>query len=147
MKNTTEGQIFTDIVLDIFKLNGLLVVEGDRLTKEVGLTSARWKVLGALAMSAEPMTVAGIARKMGQTRQGVQRIADEMAGEGIVNFQDNPQHKRAKNIIITAKGKKMFGALEKIQTPWADKSVGDIKLTELKTTLEVLRKLIQRFEP
>ena len=49
MQHTLEGQRFTEIVLEIFKLNGLLITEGDQITKTLGLSSARWKVLGALA--------------------------------------------------------------------------------------------------
>ncbi len=46
MHHTQQGQLFTQIVLELFKLNGQLIAEGDRLTKGVGLSSARWKILG-----------------------------------------------------------------------------------------------------
>ena len=75
MSHTPEGQLFTDIVLEVFKLSGLLALEGDRITDEFGLSSARWKVLGALSFSPSPMTVPQIAAAMGQARQGVQRPA------------------------------------------------------------------------
>ncbi len=147
IKQTPEGQMFSDIVVDIFKLSGLLVAEGDRLTKEIGLTSARWKVLGALAISGKPMSVAQIARTMGQTRQGVQRITDVMAKEGIVIYQDNPQHKRAKLTLLTSKGKKTYSMLEEIQKPWANTIIADMSLEDMETTLRVLRRIIQRCDP
>ncbi len=78
MKHTTNGELLTELILEIFSLSGSLVNEGDELVKELGLTSARWKVLGALAISGVPMSVAQIAKSMGQTRQGVQRLADIM---------------------------------------------------------------------
>ena len=78
MKHTHKGSLMTDIILDTFKLNGLLVVEGDLLISDLGLTSARWKVLGALSNGLEAMTVSDIARMMGQSRQAVQRLSRRM---------------------------------------------------------------------
>jgi DNA-binding MarR family transcriptional regulator len=146
VKQTPEGQVFSDLIVNIFKLSGLLVAEGDRLTKGMGLTSARWKVLGALALSDKPMTVAQIARSMGQTRQGVQRIADVMAKEEIVHYQDNPHHKRAKLVLLTPKGKKIYSMLEEIQVPWANTVIADIDPKDMKTTLHVLHQIIQQLD-
>ena len=64
----------TDLILEVFQLNGRLLAAGDALVRDLGLTSARWQVLGAAAMSTVPLPVAYIARNMGQTRQSVQRI-------------------------------------------------------------------------
>ena len=68
--------LFLDLVLTLFRLNGLLIAEGDAMTKELGLTHARWKVIGAIALSSAGLTVPGIARVLGQSRQAVQRITD-----------------------------------------------------------------------
>jgi hypothetical protein len=47
MPHTSAGRTLTDLVLEVFRLNGRLLAAGDRLSKTVGLTSARWQVLGA----------------------------------------------------------------------------------------------------
>jgi DNA-binding MarR family transcriptional regulator len=70
VKHSPSEAAMTDLVLEIFRVNGLLLAVGDRLTKELGLTSARWQVMGALADG--PLTAAQIARKMGLKRQSVQ---------------------------------------------------------------------------
>jgi len=146
MKQIEEGKIFTEIVLEVFKLGGLFVNEGDRLTKPLGLTSARWKILGAISLSEEAMTVAKIAKTMGQTRQGVQRIADEMASEGIVEYQENPNHKRAKLLFVTDKGKSLYESISELQVPWAEKKAEGICLKDLQTTLSTLRQLTKKCE-
>jgi len=146
MKQIEEGKIFTKIVLEVFKLGGLFVNEGDRLTKPLGLTSARWKILGAISLSEEAMTVAKIAKTMGQTRQGVQRIADEMASEGIVEYQENPNHKRAKLLFVTDKGKSLYESISELQVPWAEKKAEGICLKDLQTTLSTLRQLTKKCE-
>ena len=146
MAHTPEGQLFTDIVLEVFKLNGLLVIEGDQLTKDLGLSSARWKVLGALALSHSQMTVPQIARAMGQTRQSVQRLVNEMRDDGFLVFQVNPHHKRAQLIALTAKGKKIYARLEQKQRPWANAIAARTKASDLKVASSVLKKLIEKLE-
>mgnify|MGYP007008218838 CR=1 FL=1 len=54
--------LFLDLVLSVFRLNGLLISEGDAMTQNMGLTHARWKVIGAIALSTNGLTVPGIAR-------------------------------------------------------------------------------------
>lgn len=146
MKHSNKGQVFTDIVLEIFKLSGLLVAEGDELTKSLGLSSARWKVLGALAQSDQPMTVPQIAHTMGQTRQSVQRLTDAMAQAGILSYQNNPYHKKAKWVTLTRQGQKIFQLLEQQQIPWANNSAAGISSADMKITLSVLQQMTQYFE-
>ena len=141
MQRTQKGQLFTEVVLEIFKVNGLLATEGDRLTKEYGLSSARWKVLGALEMSNIPLTVPQIARVMGLTRQAVQRLADAMEKDGLLAYQNNPHHKRAKYAVLTSKGKEIYYMIGEKQIPWANQNSREINGDELRTTLSVLQKI------
>ncbi len=43
-----SAESFTQLILETFRLNGRLIAAGDRLTKELGLSSALWQVLGAI---------------------------------------------------------------------------------------------------
>ena len=147
MQHTKKGQLFTETILEIFKVSGQLATEGDRLTKELGLSSARWKVLGALEMSKTPLTVSQIARIMGLTRQAVQRLADAMKKDGLLDYQNNPQHKRANHVVLSDKGKDVYSLISEIQIPWANQKSKEISATDLKTTLITLRKITSLFEP
>jgi hypothetical protein len=42
----------TDLIIDLLRLNGLLVTAGDRMVAGLGLTSTRWQVLGRPSASA-----------------------------------------------------------------------------------------------
>ena len=146
MQHTQKGQNFTEIVLEIFKVSGLLATEGDRLTRESGLSSARWKVLGALEMSNNPLTVPQIARIMGLTRQAVQRLADAMAADGLLGSENNPQHKRANYVVLTKKGRKVYSMISEKQIPWANQNSKEISAADLNTTLTTLRKITSLLE-
>src|ERR1700723_1483617 len=110
---TSRGDAITDLVLETFRLNGRLLASGDVLVADLGLTSARWQVLGAIALSPVPLSVAQIARNMGLTRQAVQRLVNEMGAEELVQFRPNPHHQRAKRVVLSAAGKSAFAAAMK----------------------------------
>jgi DNA-binding MarR family transcriptional regulator len=119
-RRTLDGEAVTSLILEVFRFNGRLLVAGDRLVSELGLTSARWQVMGAIALSSQPEPVARLARSMGLNRQGVQRIVNELAAEGLVAFRPNPHHRRAKLVVLTDEGRRIYGAADKLQGPWAN---------------------------
>ena len=51
-----------------------------------------------------PLTVPQIAQMRPTSRQRMQRLADELAAEGLVEFIDNPKHRRSKLVRLTRKG-------------------------------------------
>jgi len=146
MSDMQQGDIFTEIVLETFKVSGLLTTEGDRLTEVYGLSSARWKILGSLARSSSPLTVSQIARIMGQARQSVQRLVDVMYKDGILSLTNNPNHKRAKLVTLTAKGDEIYTNLDEIWNPWADRYSKQLNKKELETTLATLKKISLLFK-
>lgn len=114
-----SGEAVTALVLEVFRLNGRLLALGDKLVSPLGLSSARWQVLGAIALSPIPEPVARLARNMGLNRQGVQRIVNELNEKGVVAFRENPHHRRAKLVILTDKGREVYKAASRLQKPWA----------------------------
>jgi len=133
------GAAFTTLLLEVFRLNGRLLAAGDGLTADLGLTSARWQVLGAI--EAEPASVAQIARAMGLARQSVQRLADLLAAEGVVSYRDNPEHKRAKLVELTAEGRRRLDKLNRRQAAWANAVARGVPAAELKSAQRVLQTL------
>jgi DNA-binding MarR family transcriptional regulator len=134
----------TELVLEIFHLNGELITTGDAMVGDLGLTSARWQVMGAIALARMPLPVAQIARNMGLTRQAVQRTANELAGEGLIRFAPNPNHQRAKLVLLTRKGEAAYAASIERWEPAAAALGGGSSLKDVETTLATLRRVRQR---
>lgn len=144
--HTPAGQALTDLILAIFRLNGRLLVAGDRLVADLDLSSARWQVLGAIALAATPQPVAWLARNMGLNRQGVQRIVNEMRDEGLLELQPNPHHRRAHLVVLTKWGKEAFEAAARLQAPWVNALAKDVSVKELMSTHRVIAALSERLE-
>jgi len=139
-------EAMTDLVLETFRLNGRLLVTGDALVADLGLTSARWQVLGAMGLSPVPLSVAQIARNMGLTRQAVRRLVNEMEGDGLVQFAPNPHHQRARLVLLSARGKTAFAAAMKRQGPWANDLAAGLGAKQIAAAAATLRSIRQRLE-
>lgn len=144
--HSPKRMLFLDLVLSLFRLNGLLIAEGDDMTEALGLTSARWKVIGVIALSNSGLTVPGIARVLGQSRQAVQRITDVMVTDGLLSYHPNPKHKRSVLVVLTEEGKTAYKNLRDVQDPWAIENTEDIPIEELDAGLRLVRRLIQKFD-
>lgn len=130
-----------DLIVEVFRLNGLLLATADRLVSKFGLTGARWQVLGAIAQVGVPETTARLARNMGLTRQSVQRVVNEMVAEGMLTLEENPHHKRSKLVVMTPKGEKAFQQAIELQGPWVkalSKGISKKRLKEAKDVLTIL---------
>ncbi len=137
--------LFLDLVLSLFRLNSLLIAEGDAMTEKLGLTHARWKVIGAIALSNSGLTVPGVARVLGQSRQAVQRITDVMVEDGLLVYEPNPKHKRSMLVTLSEDGKHIYNMLREVQDPWAIETTEDIPIEELESGLRLVRRLIKKF--
>lgn len=131
----------TDLILEVFRLNGELIAAGDALVADLGLTSARWQVLGAIAIQQTPAPVVRLAESMGLARQSVQRVADDLAAEGLVEYADNPSHRRAKLVLLTRAGETLYATISRRQTPWAQKLAAGISKNDLEITLQTLARM------
>ncbi len=137
-----ETRPIDELIFEIFRVNDRLLAIGDATVKDLGLTSARWLVLGAIALSHSPMTVAEIARSMGLTRQAVQRLANDMAGVGLVDMQDNPRDRRARIIALTDNGREAYeSALARWRAEWTAQMEEILTEDEIVETMRRLRRL------
>ncbi len=139
-------EALTGLILDVFRLNGELLAAGDTLVGDLGLTSARWQVLGAIALSPMLLPVAHLARNMGLTRQAVQRLVDEMRSDGLVGFESNPHHRRAHLVTMTTDGQVAYAAAIKRQESWADGLGAGLSATDIEAAGSLLRVLRQRLD-
>lgn len=133
------GWAFSELLVEVFRVNGLLLAAGDALTRPAGLTSARWQVLGVVDHA--PTTVAQVARTMGLTRQSVRQTAEALARDGMVVFTDDPADRRARRMALTETGRTALRHVEERQAGWASAIAGRLPHSDLRAALAVLRDL------
>ncbi|MCK1636725.1 MULTISPECIES: MarR family winged helix-turn-helix transcriptional regulator [unclassified Bradyrhizobium] len=145
-KRTPAGDALTEFILDLFRLNGLLLTAGDRLVARLGLTSARWQILGAIVAAERPQPVAWLARDLGAARQNVQRIVNDLQRDGLVAFETNPHHRRAQLVVLTDKGRQTYDAAMRLQKPWVDGLSEGLSVNQIEAAHRVIAALRQKLD-
>jgi DNA-binding MarR family transcriptional regulator len=142
--HTEAGALLTDVIIATLRLNGRITEVAQQLAAEGGLTAARWQVLGGVLD--EPRTVAEIGRRMGMTRQGVQRVADLLVEHDLAEYRPNPAHRRAKLLVCTEAGYWAVRRITLAQHPWANRVGAELGADDLQHTLETMRRLTAALE-
>ena len=145
-RRTPASEALTNLMLDLFRLNGLLLTAGDRLVARLGLKSARWQILGAIVGAERPQPVAWLARDLGANRQNVQRIINDLHKDGFVKFEANPHHRRAQLVVLTEKGKRTFDAAMALQAPWINGLSEGLAVKDIETVHRVITAVRKKLE-
>jgi DNA-binding MarR family transcriptional regulator len=141
---TQAGDAWSRLVVQVFRLDGALTSAGDALARPAGQSTARWRVLASI--EDEPRTVAQIARSWSLARQSVQRVADSLVHDGLVTLEDNPAHRRAKLLRLTARGVRTLARIQEAQIAWANELGARVGAADLVTASEILARVLSEIE-
>jgi DNA-binding MarR family transcriptional regulator len=131
----TMDLLIREILFSYFRLNAT----GERLFAGIGQTPGKVSLMRTL-MEQGPQSVAQIARSRPVARQAVQRMADELAAQGLLEYVENPTHRRAKLARLTAKGRKLMDETMAAELRWA----GRLARAFGEQEVEIARDVIQR---
>jgi DNA-binding MarR family transcriptional regulator len=88
-----------------------------------------------------PLTVPQIAQMRPTSRQRMQRLADDLAAEGLVEFVDNPRHRRSKLVRLTPKGDARYRELNDRFLSIASTTGVGLSEADIRKTIEIVRHL------
>jgi len=134
------------LILPIFALNGEILQAAAAITAPHELSPARWQVLDAVLE--EPLPVAEIARRVGLTRQSVQRVANDVVVQEWARWQPNPGRRGQNLLVLTSKGRGAIAKLTAEQHAWADavgRELGERNLKTLATLIDRLTDASRRY--
>jgi DNA-binding MarR family transcriptional regulator len=120
-------------------LSELATRREESMARAAGQTRSRCQVLATLLP--RDHTVPQVARRLGVTRQSVQRLSDRLAEDGLVRFVPNPDHKRSPRLTLTEQGRDLANRLKRAENDWKETIVDHIETEDLETTLYTLRAL------
>jgi len=88
-----------------------------------------------------PLTVPRIAQMRPTSRQRMQRLSDELAAERLVEFIDNPKHRRSKLVRLTPKGDARYRELNTRLLSIASSMGVALSEPDIRKTTEIVRHL------
>lgn len=99
-------ELLQEVVATFFKLRAV----GHRGGSVNAWGGGVWGLLHSL-QTLGPQTVPQLARARPVARQHIQKLADEMAEDGLVEFIDNPAHRRSRLLRMTSEGEAIYGQI------------------------------------
>jgi DNA-binding MarR family transcriptional regulator len=138
---STRANALLSLIIESIKLAPKLHLEGDKLTKDLDLSSSRWGVLGSISTADKPLTAADLARRMDLKPQTVQRFIAAMEKKRFITLNNNPDHKRARLIRLTKKGENALATLKERELRWAATVAEGIAVKDIEKATELLAQL------
>lgn len=135
-KAEAVSELMLDVAQCFFKIRAL----GQKAGFITGWGGGAFGFMRSLALRG-PLTVPQIARMRPTSRQRMQRLANELAAEGLVEFIDNPKHRRSKLVRLTPKGDARYRDLDARLLSLASTMGVDASEAEIRKTIEVVRQL------
>jgi DNA-binding MarR family transcriptional regulator len=102
-----KGEAIADLILEVAQFFFRIRAVGQKTGLITSWGGGAFGFLRSLALMG-PLTVPQIAQMRPTSRQRMQRLADELAAEGLVEFIDNPGHRRSKLVRLTRKGEARY---------------------------------------
>jgi DNA-binding MarR family transcriptional regulator len=139
-RRSPKAELLRLFLLEMLELEGQLARHTEGMTSEYSQTPARWKVL--TAAGCDVRTVPQIARRMGMTRQGVQRIANQLVEDGLAEFAANPHHRSSPVLKLTPEGTAVDDAICEAHARWSNGVARQLDADKLEAAIDTFRTLI-----
>lgn len=140
----SRKDIIPSLVADVFELAGAFQASSDDLALVAGQTGARWQVMWVANESR--CTVPDVARRLGRSRQAVQRIADLLVADGLAEWEANPGHRRSPFLVLTRAGEDALRRIMHASDIWRAEVARAFTVAELEAAQSVIRRMSVRVE-
>jgi DNA-binding MarR family transcriptional regulator len=136
----SKGEAIADLMLEVAQFFFRIRAVGQRTGLITGWGGGAFGFMRSLVLLG-PLTVPQIARMRPTSRQRMQRLADELAAEGLVEFVDNPKHRSSKLVRLTRKGEARYRAMSARFLAIASTMGGALSEADVRKTTEIVRQL------
>jgi DNA-binding MarR family transcriptional regulator len=137
-----DEHLIAFLIADIYECAGRLRREGEAIAAGEGQTQARWQLLSVC--SDRSLTVPQAARRLGVSRQAVQRVANDLDQDTLLQFSFNPDHRSSPLLSITPLGRTVLANISQAATRFNRNLVAGLGPQDIETTRRVLRTLVER---
>jgi DNA-binding MarR family transcriptional regulator len=135
-----KGEAVAELMLEVAQCFFRIRYFGQKEGFITGWGGGAFGFMRSLAMLG-PLTVPQIAQMRPTSRQRMQRLADELAAEGLVEFVENPKHLRSKLVRLTPNGAARYHELNEHLIAIASTMGAGLSEADIRSTTAVVRQL------
>ena len=137
---SSKSEAVADLMLEVAQFFFRIRAVGQKTGLITGWGGGAFGFMRSLALLG-PLTVPQIAEMRPTSRQRMQRLADELAAEGLVEFVDNPKHRRSKLVQLKPKGEARYREWN-VRFLAIGSTMGvDLSEADIRRTTEIVRRL------
>ncbi len=128
------------MISETISLFHMLHAVTNEIHESVGMTAPLRGVMNSL-LKHGPKTVPQLARMRPVSRQHIQQIVNSLLEKSLVEYSDNPDHKRSKLIQLTKRGETLVAGMADREERILRKVPIDLDPKTLRNTVDALRRL------
>ena len=106
-----------DLVVGVLQLANLLTRRLGPVLERQKITPQQWSVLSALAGEDGPVTLVGLSRRLGVTKQNMTGMIARLEQLGLAEKNDDPVDQRSSRVQLTRRGR---GVVEKVRPAYEE---------------------------
>lgn len=111
------------------------------LREEFGTTLPRFDFMAQLERVPEGLTMGDLSKRMMVSGGNVSGIATQLVSEGLVDRSAVPNNRRTFIVKLTAKGRRMFGAMAARHEEWVIQMLGHLDTSEVDQLMQLLKQV------
>ena len=134
-------ELMTETIATFFRLRAM----GQQIGAVTPNGSGYWGLMRSLKQEGA-QTVPQLARSRPVSRQHIQKLANNMIAEGVIELVHNPAHKRSKLLRLTSKGETVFQELNQQIAKVAINLAEDMDVQELQIAVKVLKQIREKLK-
>ena len=129
-----------DLVTGVIQLANLLIRRLGPVFEKAKITPQQWSVLSVLSSEEAPVTLVGLSRRLGVTKQNMTGMMARLEQLGLAERNDDPQD-------LTRRGRTLVEKTRPAYEEWIATIGGDaVSERELQTLTRTVERLIEALE-
>ena len=136
-----------DLVAGVIQLANLMTRRLAPIFDKARVTPQQWAILAALADSDEPMTLAGLARRMMVSKQNMTGMIARLEQLGLAERAGDPNDLRSAHVQLTRRGRALVEKHRASYEEWlSQRGGGAVSERDLQSLARTVDKLIDAIE-
>jgi DNA-binding MarR family transcriptional regulator len=133
-----------DLVAGIIQLANLMTRRLAPIFEKARITPQQWAILSVLGDSDEPLTLAGLARRMLVSKQNMTGMMARLEQLGLADRSGDPNDLRSSRVQLTRRGRSVVEKFRPAYEEWRGSLGGEVSERELTSAAKVVERLIEQ---
>lgn len=143
VENPSSGENLHDLFVEVFNMRENLGKVMDGVHEAAGMATSELRVAYTILVSGD-VTVPEVAEKLNVSRQFVQKVCDNLVWEGLLQYEENPRHKRSKLVGVTPFGRKKLEEVRSREAALIARFFRGMQLEPVREATDTLREINAR---